>query len=59
MVLLAEVLVLLANLAVLGLNLKLYTEYFKDQSQRACQWNGPSSASPAGATEKERDNGNA
>jgi hypothetical protein len=28
------VLILLANLVVLGLNLKLYTEYFKDQSQR-------------------------
>lgn len=26
--------VLLANLAVFGLTLKLYTEYFKDQSQK-------------------------
>lgn len=29
-----NVLILIANLAVLGLTLKLYTEYFKDQSQR-------------------------
>lgn len=26
--------ILLANLAVLALTLKLYTEYFKDQSQK-------------------------
>jgi hypothetical protein len=25
--------ILLANLIILGLNLKLYTEYFKDRSQ--------------------------
>lgn len=31
--LVAELLVLLANIAVLGLTLKLYTEYFKDRSQ--------------------------
>jgi hypothetical protein len=29
----AGVLILLANLGILGLNLKLYTEYFKDRSQ--------------------------
>lgn len=28
-----NVLILLANLGVLGLTLKLYTEYFKDRSQ--------------------------
>jgi hypothetical protein len=32
-VLFACFLVLLANIAVLGLTLKLYTEYFKDRSQ--------------------------
>ena len=26
-------LIVLANLVILGLNLKLYTEYFKDRSQ--------------------------
>jgi hypothetical protein len=31
--LVANALILLANLAVLGLTLKLYTEYFKDRSQ--------------------------
>jgi hypothetical protein len=37
------VLILLANLAVLGLNLKLYTEILKDQSQnrRADRQKGP------------------
>lgn len=30
-----NMLILLANLAILGLNLKLYTEYFKDRSQTA------------------------
>lgn len=30
--LIANVLVLLANMAVLALTLKLYTEYFKDRS---------------------------
>lgn len=30
--LIVNVLVLLANLCILGLNLKLYTEYFKDKS---------------------------
>lgn len=29
----ANILILLANLAVLGLNLKLYTEILKDKSQ--------------------------
>jgi hypothetical protein len=29
-----NVLILAVNLGVLGLTLKLYTEYFKDQSQR-------------------------
>lgn len=29
----ANALILLANLGVLGLTLKLYTEYFKDKSQ--------------------------
>lgn len=36
----AEVLILLANIAILGLNLKLYTEYFKDrriENRRASQ----------------------
>jgi hypothetical protein len=28
-----NLLILLANLAVLGLTLKLYTEYFKDKAQ--------------------------
>lgn len=31
--LVAELMVLLANLGVLALTLKLYTEYFKDKSQ--------------------------
>ena len=31
----AEILILVANLGVLGLNLKLYTEYFKDRAQAA------------------------
>lgn len=30
--LLAGLLILIANLAVLGINFKLYTEYFKDRS---------------------------
>jgi hypothetical protein len=34
-VIVANVLILLANLAVFGLTLKLYTEYFKDRSQGA------------------------
>lgn len=29
----ASLLILVANLAVLGLTLKLYTEYFKDKAQ--------------------------
>lgn len=29
----ANLIILLANLVILGLNLKLYTEYFKDRSQ--------------------------
>jgi hypothetical protein len=31
---LVNILILIANLGVLGLTMKLYTEYFKDQSQR-------------------------
>jgi len=31
----ANGIILVANLAVLGLTLKLYTEYFKDRSQNA------------------------
>jgi hypothetical protein len=30
-----NVLILIANLGVFGLTLKLYTEYFKDRSQRS------------------------
>jgi hypothetical protein len=33
MTLVANALILLANLGVLGMTLKLYTEYFKDRSQ--------------------------
>jgi len=29
-----NILILLANIAVFGLTLKLYTEYFKDRSQQ-------------------------
>jgi hypothetical protein len=31
----AELIILLANLGILGLNIKLYTEYFKDRSQQS------------------------
>jgi hypothetical protein len=31
---LVNILILIANLGVLGLTMKLYTEYFKDRSQR-------------------------
>jgi hypothetical protein len=33
LVLIAGLLILLANIAILGLNLKLYTEYFKQRAQ--------------------------
>ena len=33
--LMVSILIVIANLIILGLNLKLYTEYFKDKAARA------------------------
>jgi len=48
----ASLLILLANIAILGLNIKLYTEYFKDRSQTNRTNHYPSGpARPEGAPE--------
>ena len=53
------VLVLLANLGVLALNLKLYTEYFKDRSQatRGARPPEPRTSAAEGHTREETTDG--
>lgn len=51
----ASILILLANLGVLGLNLKLYTEILKDHSQnrRAVRSKGEQLSAPAEQEKKQ------